>query len=310
VNADSVPDPIVRLDPADWPALAPFILRHNRLPDGQPRCLHAHQGDTIGEHAQELRALRADEAAFWTASRAGRMQGLIGCAFDPLLRRAWLRGPLTTEGAPDELAVSLLLALEGGLPALDCFDAFPSETDPSLNRLFPSAGYERQGVHRVLEAPLAPSPDDSAMRPSGVLRAEAVGLAALLALHRDMFPTSYLKDSDFEAAIQAADRCLLACTIDGRCVGYLHAKDEPGQQEIYIDYVGVAAEARGQGIGRALLLAALAWGWDLGRTRASLTVREDRASALTLYQRLGFTQVSAGVHWRKHRGDEAPQPTV
>jgi ribosomal protein S18 acetylase RimI-like enzyme len=351
--------------PADWPALASFIHRHNQHADGGVRCLHAAQGDNVAQLAHELAALPPGEAAFWQVRDAGgAVDGLVGCEFDPALGRAWLRGPLvagdpalrqpllhrlvqaledaldgTGEGAAGELKGELEGAVEVELPPMRCLDAFPAELDAPLNALYAARGYQRLGVHRVLEAALsATEPQQAALSgtepqqagfsgtgpqqaalsggkppqapawplPLGisVRPAETADLAALLALHETLFPSSYLKPSDFAEAVGDASRRLLACcAADGSLLGYLHAKDDAEQPEIYIDYLGVAPEARGQGLGGALLAAALGWGRALGRPRASLTVREDRAAALALYERSGFRQVSAGMHWRRQRAD-------
>lgn len=310
--------PIHPVAPADWPALAPFIHLHNRRADGGVRCLHAAQGDSVARHAHELAALPADEAAFWQVRDAeGATDGLVGCEFDPALRRAWLRGPVVAgdpaqrEALLHRLVRALEDTLEAAPPGIRCFDAFPAEGEAPLNALYAARGYQRMGVHRVLEATLAPPTGAHEPWPllSGVSihRATASDLAPLLALHEELFPNGYLKASDFAEALDDPGRRVLCCTgADGRLLGYLHAKDDPEQPEIYIDYLGVAPEARGQGLGRALLGEALAWGRALGRPRASLTVREDRAPALALYERSGFRQVSAGVHWR--REVEEPQP--
>lgn len=302
---------IQRVDPADWPSLAPFIHRHNRRADGGERCLHAHQGDTVEQHAHELAALPPDEAAFWQLRDAeGATAALVGCEFDPVLGRAWLRGPLCAAGLSQH-GPRLLQTLEQALqqaPGVRCFDAFPAEADAALNALYAQCGYRRLGVHRVLEAALA---RDGVVPPRPLFSGVSIGPAApahlppLLALHESLFPASYLKRSDFADALADPSRLVLACTsIDGQLLGYLAAKDDPEQPEVYIDYLGTAPAARGQGLGHALLAAALDWGRALGRPRASLTVREDRAPALALYERSGFRQVSAGVHWR-HEVPEA-----
>ena len=325
---------IQRVAPADWPALAAFIHRHNRRADGGERCLHAHQGDTVAQHAHELAALPPDEAAFWQLRDAGgETTALLGCEFDPALRRAWLRGPLAAADLAQH-GPRLLQALEESLqrvPGIRCFDAFPAEDEPALNALYAARGYRRLGVHRVLQADLGagptaglapdltagPAPGPTAVPAAdpawpllsgvSVRPAQPAELPALLALHESLFPNGYLKPGDFADALADPARRVLACTAaDGRLLGYLHAQDDPEQPEVYIDYLGTAPEARGQGLGRALLSAALAWGRVLGRPRASLTVREDRAPALALYVRSGFRQVSAGVHWRREVPEGLP----
>ena len=305
---------IQRVDAAGWPALAPFIHHHNRRADGRERCLHAHQGDTVEQHTQELAALPAREAAFWQVCDAdGTTSALVGCEFDPALHRAWLRGPLAADALAQH-GPRLLQVLEEALesaPGIRCFDAFPAEDETALNALYAARGYRRMGVHRVLEADLAaaPAPGDAWPLPSGVIirPAQSDDLPALLALHESLFPNGYLKPGDFaDALARPARRVLAGMDGAGTLLGYLFARDDPEQPEIYIDYLGTTPAARGQGLGRALLLGALSWGRALGRPRASLTVREDRAPALALYERSGFRQVSAGVHWRRELPEAPP----
>lgn len=295
--------PIVRVQARDWPALAGFLNDHNRDASGRVRCLHADQGSTVAQLERELAALPHDEAAFWCVpgEAAGSVDAVIGCTFDPVLRRAWLRGPLATPAAAHPMLQRRLVeSLEQALAPLHCFDAFPAESDEALNRLYADAGYRHLGVHRVMQAEIAATPADAGPAAAAVQRATPAQLPQVLALHGELFPTSYLKDSDFERSLHAADRCLLvALSPTGQVAGYLMAKDDPEPPEVYIDFVGVADHARGAGLGSALLGAALQWGRSLGRPHAALTVRQDRAAALAVYERAGFRQISAGVHWRK-----------
>lgn len=283
---------------AHWPRLADALFRFNRAPGGGVHCLHADQGGDVAAHAAELARLPVDEAAFWVVEDAGgRLEAVVGCEFDPAIGRAWLRGPLAADAQVlSRCGPALLRALEAGLPGVGCLDAFPSETDAPLNALYEAAGYRRVDVHRVLHAPLAGvagTPDPR------VRRATAADLPALLALHHALFPTGYLKDDDVAEGLARSDRCVLVALVDDRVAGYLIARDEPPDDEVYVDYLGVDEARRGGGLGAGLLECAMRWGRELGRGRASLTARRDRLAALALYQRLGYAQVSAGVQWRK-----------
>ena len=126
-------------------------------------------------------------------------------------------------------------------------------------------------------------------------------LGQWLPLHHGLFPGSYLSDDEIAAAISDGPRLVLTARLDGRPAGYLVAKDDATMDELYVDYLGVDPAARGRGLGRALLRHAMRWGEDRGRRRAALTVRQDRAEALSLYLQCGFQQARAGVHWRKDR---------
>ena len=67
----------------------------------------------------------------------------------------------------------------------------------------------------------------------------------------------------------------------------------------YVDYLAVAARARGQGLGRALLLHGLAALRDAGLTVAELSVQGENASATRLYESVGMTPVWTIERWEK-----------
>ena len=286
---------------AQWPRLAPFVFRHNRLEDGRVRCMHSEQGETEAAHLQELAGLAAESAAFWRiASEDGELLGVIGCELDASQARAWLRGPWTEPGPhAGAMAGVLLQTLEAALPAIQRFDAFPHLDEETLNALYRDAGYERMTIHRVMQAMLhevEASPPDPRIAPTA-----RTDLAHWLPLHHALFPGGYLSDDEIEAALGGGRRLVLTAWLQGRPAGYLVANDEPAMGEIYVDFIGVDPACRGRGLGRSLLLEALRWGRGLNRRHAALTVRQDREEALSLYRRCGLEQVSAGVHWRKDR---------
>lgn len=64
---------------------------------------------------------------------------------------------------------------------------------------------------------------------------------------------------------------------------------QPG--EIELTYIGVAASARGRGLGATLALRFLEAGAEAGYRLASLSLEAENESALRLYRRLGFETV-------------------
>jgi [ribosomal protein S18]-alanine N-acetyltransferase len=62
--------------------------------------------------------------------------------------------------------------------------------------------------------------------------------------------------------------------------------DTPAECEL--EFVFVAPEARGQGIGRMLIRTICAWARDLGADEMRLEVRASNTHALRLYERCGF----------------------
>jgi GNAT superfamily N-acetyltransferase len=76
---------------------------------------------------------------------------------------------------------------------------------------------------------------------------------------------------------------------DGRLVGMVAAfahEDDPRTAELIAMFV--TPEARGRGIGAALVDAQLAWARSEGFERVSLMVNVERTSAFRLYERSGF----------------------
>jgi mycothiol synthase len=67
----------------------------------------------------------------------------------------------------------------------------------------------------------------------------------------------------------------------------------------YVDYLAVAARARGQGLGRALLLHGFAALRDTGLGVAELSVQGENASATRLYEAVGMRPVWTIERWEK-----------
>jgi ribosomal protein S18 acetylase RimI-like enzyme len=67
-----------------------------------------------------------------------------------------------------------------------------------------------------------------------------------------------------------------------------------------IEDVVVDSSARGQGVGEALVLAALDRAYDAGARTVDLTSRPSRGSAGLLYERLGFERRDTNVYRHQH----------
>jgi mycothiol synthase len=72
----------------------------------------------------------------------------------------------------------------------------------------------------------------------------------------------------------------------------------------YVDYLAVAARARGRGLGRALLLHGLAALRAAGLESAELSVQGENASATRLYESVGMRHVWTIERWEKTLGHE------
>lgn len=292
------------VDRADWPALAEFLHHQNRDASGRVRCLQAEQGETAAAMLLEMRSLNDGESCFLAVSDGAALQGAIGAEVDPSLSRAWLRGPVCSEAVAadpalrDALFDALIAALPAALPHIRRFDAFPHVDEAPLRAAWRRAGFRDELQHHVLSlARSACTPAAApAARPASAADAVVAG-----ALHEALFPASYLRSADLMAAtathVSGNPRRLFVAAHAGVVRGYAYVQQPPAGDEAYVDYLGVAPEARGHGLGRALLAAAVHWALvERALPRISLTVRQDRSPALGLYFGAGFVELAAGAH--------------
>jgi GNAT superfamily N-acetyltransferase len=85
---------------------------------------------------------------------------------------------------------------------------------------------------------------------------------------------------------------LIACTEDGRRLGYIHLR--PGKDGVtdescgYISLLATTKEAEGMGVASRLMAAAEDWARDRGYRLLSLDVFADNKRAVEFYERRGF----------------------
>lgn len=83
---------------------------------------------------------------------------------------------------------------------------------------------------------------------------------------------------------------------DGHVVGWCDVEPTRGESRAHVGTLGIGllAPYRNQGLGAALMKAAISKAWDQGFTRIELSVRADNTRARKLYERMGF--VVEGTH--------------
>ena len=105
---------------------------------------------------------------------------------------------------------------------------------------------------------------------------------------------------------QGGDVYYTVATSDGRVVGCTATRPLPDR--LFLDYIGVGADYRGRGLGRALLGAALCAG-DTGEARdLVLDVFDFNTAAQQWYQRLGFQTGESTSWWQATLADAPPAP--
>lgn len=129
------------------------------------------------------------------------------------------------------------------------------------------------------------TPDDWA-------RVRAVRLRSLLA-DPDAFGSTHAREVDRDEAgwrAWIAGGAVILATLEGRDVGILGVAGHPEEGARGVYSVWVAPEARGQGVGDALVCQGVEAGWALGAQRLILDVAVENPHAIALYERHGFVR--------------------
>jgi ribosomal protein S18 acetylase RimI-like enzyme len=110
---------------------------------------------------------------------------------------------------------------------------------------------------------------------------------------------SSLPQAYFDAVLGGELSTIQVAEIAGAIVGFaiVSVFDAPPfevlvpRRIVFIDSMVVSEAQRGQGIGQALVEAAIVWGRECGATTLELTVWEFNDRARALYERLGLTTI-------------------
>lgn len=107
-----------------------------------------------------------------------------------------------------------------------------------------------------------------------------------------------LTDVYLRAVVEATSTTLFVARIDGQIVGTLSLAvfRIPTGTRAWIEDVVVDEEARGRGVGSALVKSAIERARAHGARAVDLTSRPSREAANALYQRLGFVQRATNVY--------------
>jgi len=147
------------------------------------------------------------------------------------------------------------------------------------------------------EAASAPATDATFQ----IRTAEASDLDAIMAIEEASFGASAWAPETMRAEIASTwGRYLVALDGDGRALG--HAGLRAVGVEGDVQTIAVVAEARGRGIGRALLVELLAEAGRRGVRELFLEVRADNPAARDLYESVGFREI--GVRPRYYQPED------
>lgn len=224
--------------------------------------------------------------------------GWLLATTDPDMDRVWWWGPFVAGAGDDMQVIVASTLLSKGL--LDRAEHNEHEMAADCESRFFAAVANRHGFV-AQEGSLALRLDDLQQRFDIVghlaqVDDPRVDATAVAAMHDATFPGTHstgamlLRDADADHNIHVA--------LDAdEVIGYV-ATEAQSDGSLYIDYLGVAEDHRGRGVGRNLVRHALNTA-PTDRTYAHLTVREGNMAARALYRSLGFVEVQAIVPYRK-----------
>lgn len=254
----------------------------------------AYLGDEAAGIEAELDGL--DQPWLETA-RVVRRDGTLTAAalaeWDTEVGRAWVHGPWVAEGPYVEVGEALVRAVAAQCPpAIVEFEFSGDVANTGTAELAAHLGWKASKVNHAYEV----TADAITHWPSvdGVRLATEADLPALGALHGAEFPNTYATTDQL-----LTRHTTLVVERGGEVVGYASGQLQD-DGHAYIDFMAVDAGHRGLGLARGLLgelARLLAASGNPGKVH--LTVEEDRAPAITLYESLGMRRA---LSLRGYRG--------
>lgn len=243
-------------------------------------------GLKAGEIADQIEEF---DVAFVTRREEEDIVGVLGVDYDPEMRRSWLYGPFVVdEPGWDEMADALWRDVSGLVPpgAKDVDIAYVV-TNARAAAFAARHGFETFSEGAVMTFPrerLSDLPGSPDVRPIG---AEDRGQVAQL--HAALFPDVWPPAGHMFERLNEHREVFVAAEAN-EVLGYLHAEVKPQHGEGFIEFVGVREEARGRGMAKQMVSAALRWMLSFaGMEEIELYVRDDNPAARRVYSSVGFT---------------------
>jgi len=273
------------LDPGDLPALARLLLWMDEDP---ARRVLAPEGRSPEELAFEV-----EEG--WVLEDEGELLGFVGLV--PFWRGAALEGPVARIHPAPLIEAALRAARNKGVPTVY---AFPTEENEGLRLALEAAGFGP--VHTTHFYETEP-------RELGFAPPEGVRIEEVAALDPEVYRRLYkAADEGWSLRLSWNDLELLEhfAAPENRLFFAYEGEEPVGMVELELTpegaevaYLGVVPEARGRGIGQALLATALKEAKAAGSPVVRVRAHDHEKEARRLYERLGFTPLEAVVTYAK-----------
>ncbi|AEB11172.1 GNAT family N-acetyltransferase [Marinithermus hydrothermalis] len=233
----------------------------------------------------------------WVLANGARLEGYA--ALYPFWEGGALEGPLV-RGAGGEALVEALVR-EAERRGYRVLYAFPAEANAPTRALLERCGFS--ALHTTYFFVTGP-------RELGFAPPEGVRLEHVRAVDPEVYRALYRQcedgwslrlswsDAELLAHFAREDVALWIAYRDQHPVGMVELEVAP--QEAEVAYIGVVPEARGSGIGRALLACAARHAFaQAGVTALRVRAHDHEKSAIELYERLGFTLEEAVVTYAR-----------
>lgn len=278
----------------DLPKIAAFIAHLNKLPEHQ--CLHCDEDEQgVSNAIAELGD--APEKRFSIAVQDSHIVGVLG--YDSADDDAWMWGPFVIAEDWEQVTENLYNLLMRDLPEeIHTLHTFSSITNQRSHQFYLNHGFVETKTSHIYTA--APPTDRSMLQTAEVCgELEERYVSAFAELHNVAFPGTPISAQEILDSLDD-DHKIFVSTDSERLLGYLYATINNAPVEGYVEFLAVQPGARGQGVGRRLLISALRWFFeDKQMPQAGLVVLDERTNAQALYQRAGFSLAYTGVSAKK-----------
>lgn len=223
---------------------------------------------------------------------------------DSEIGRIWWWGPVVADttrlpiGLRDGTMDQLFRAASSTLDALSEHELAVDDRSETMRSFGRRNGFVAEEASAMLRT--APFAADSWTGDDKVIALNDRHHASVIELHDTLFPNTHTPGPKLVEAIDDV-RLVVERGDDEsgqRVAGYV-AVEAQTDGSLYIDFLGVAHDRRGLGVGRRLVSEAMRLGELGGATHAHLTVRVGNTAARRLYSSLGFVEESVLLPLRR-----------
>ncbi len=280
---------ITKTKTADKQKIAHLIATVNSDPSRQ--CLHCDQEEA--GILDEMAMLEVPfEESFTVAWDGDLLVGVLGADLALERDRAWLWGPFIAgvdwQETADLLYNHFLTRIAYDASQLYQFLNIANEQGRAF---YQAKGFEETKISHVYQAH---PPATAHSEPFPEITPPQ--WRSFIALHEATFPTTYFNGRQIIERLGKENKVFVQA--DGEDVfGYVYANVEP--TEGFIHFLAVREEARGQGIGKGLLMTAVSWLFNKQKVPQIGLVVDDENNARQLYERCGFGLLFSGVGLKK-----------